>query len=139
MCWQEPSCAGKNLPHDKIHTHTLRRFHQTDVQSLCPCPTSSATVDHFASRLAADHRISATAWLERLDALLAVEKGDVFLSHQLLDHIPELLKEIAAYLRAPADQEIAANTGVMTKAGELGLLRFDQNASVTSYCVNIRS
>jgi signal transduction histidine kinase len=95
-----------------------------------PVPNFSATVDHFASRLAADHRILATLWLERLDALLAVEKRDVFPSHQLLDHIPELLKEIAAYLRAPADQEIAANTGVMSKAGELGLLRFDQRASV---------
>jgi signal transduction histidine kinase len=95
-----------------------------------PVPNFSATVDHFATRLAADHRILATAWLERLDTLLAVEKRDVFPSHQLLDHIPELLKEIAAYLRAPADQEIAANTGVMTKAGELGLLRFDQRASV---------
>ena len=95
-----------------------------------PVPNFSTTVDHFASRLAADHRILATLWLERLDALLAVEKRDVFPSHQLLDHIPELLKEIAAYLRAPADQEIAANTGVMTKAGELGLLRFDQRASV---------
>ncbi len=95
-----------------------------------PVPNFSATVDHFASRLAADHRILATLWLERLDALLAVEKRDVFPSHQLLDHIPELLKEIAAYLRAPSDQEIAANTGVMSKAGELGLLRFDQRASV---------
>ena len=95
-----------------------------------PVPNFSATVDHFASRLAADHRVLATLWLERLDALLAVEKRDVFPSHQLLDHIPELLKEIAAYLRAPAEQEIAANTGVMTKAGELGLLRFDQRASV---------
>jgi signal transduction histidine kinase len=101
----------------------------TDVTPM-PVPNFSATVDHFASRLAADHRILATLWLERLDALLAVEKRDVFPSHQLLDHIPELLKEIAAYLRAPADQEIAANTGVMTKAGELGLLRFDQRASV---------
>lgn len=95
-----------------------------------PVPNFSATVDHFASRLAADHRILATLWLERLDGLLAVERRDVFPSHQLLDHIPELLREIAAYLRAPSDQEIAANTGVMTKAGELGLLRFDQHASV---------
>ena len=104
-----------------------------------PVPNFSATVDHFASRLAADHRILATLWLERLDALLAVEKRDVFPSHQLLDHIPELLKEVAAYLRAPAEQEIAANTGVMSKAGELGLLRFDQRASVHSCCASIRS
>ena len=36
----------------------------------------------------------------------------------------------SGYLRAPEDQEIAANTAVMTKASELGLLRFDQRASV---------
>lgn len=95
-----------------------------------PGPNFTSTVEHFATRLAADHTALARLWLERLDQLLAVEKRDVFPTHQLLDHIPDLLKEIAAYLRAPADQEIAANTGVMTKAAELGLLRFDQRASV---------
>jgi signal transduction histidine kinase len=90
----------------------------------------AATVEHFASRLAAEHAALARVWLERLDQLLDVEKREVFPSHQLLDHIPELLNEIAAYLRAPADQEIAANTAVMAKATELGLLRFDQRASV---------
>lgn len=95
-----------------------------------PVPNFGATVEHFASRLAADHTALARLWLERLDQLLDVEKRDVFPSHQLLDHIPELLNEIASYLRAPAEQEIAANTGVMAKAAELGLLRFDQRASV---------
>ena len=95
-----------------------------------PVPNFAATVDHFASRLAADHTALARLWLERLDQLLSVEKRDVFPTHQLLDHIPDLLKEIASYLRAPADQEIAANTAVMSKAAELGLLRFDQRASV---------
>lgn len=89
-----------------------------------------ATIHHFATRLAAEHTTLARAWLERLDALLDVDRRDVFPTHQLLDHIPDLLREIAAYLRAPADQEIAANTAVMAKAAELGLLRFDQRASV---------
>jgi signal transduction histidine kinase len=95
-----------------------------------PVPNFAVTVDHFASRLAAEHTALARLWLERLDQLLDVEKREVFPTHQLLDHIPDLLKEIAAYLRAPADQEIAANTSVMAKAAELGLLRFDQRASV---------
>jgi signal transduction histidine kinase len=95
-----------------------------------PVPNFAATVDHFASRLAADHTALARVWLERLDQLLSVERRDVFPTHQLLDHIPDILKEIASYLRAPADQEIAANTAVMAKAAELGLLRFDQRASV---------
>lgn len=88
------------------------------------------TINHFASRLSAEHRALAQAWLERLDGLLDVDRQDVFPSHQLLDHIPELLRQIAIYLRAPADQEIAANTQVMAKATELGMLRFDQQASV---------
>jgi signal transduction histidine kinase len=88
------------------------------------------TIQHLATRLTAEHQSLAHAWLERLDALLDVDRQAVFPSHQLLDHIPELLRQIAIYLRAPADQEIAANTQVMAKATELGMLRFDQQASV---------
>jgi signal transduction histidine kinase len=47
-----------------------------------------------------------------------------------LDHIPELIEEIAGFLSAPADVDIAANTLVMTKADEFGRLRFEQRASV---------
>jgi signal transduction histidine kinase len=88
------------------------------------------TVEHLAGRLEAEHRGLAQIWLERLDALLTVERREVFPSHRLLDHIPELIQEIAAYLRIPEREPIAANTAVMSKAAELGLLRFDQHASV---------
>jgi len=88
------------------------------------------TIVHLSSKLTAEHQTLARAWLDRLDALLQVERQHVFPSPQLLDHVPELLREIAAYLRAPADEEIAANTRVMAKAAELGVLRFDQRASV---------
>src|SRR4029450_6616809 len=66
----------------------------------------------------------------RLKELLTVELNDVFPSDQLLDHIPVLITEIAAYLRAPAEQEIAANAAVIDKARELGMLRHAQQASV---------
>jgi signal transduction histidine kinase len=56
--------------------------------------------------------------------------NDVFPSDQLLDHIPVLITEIAAYLRAPAEKEIAANAAVIDKARELGMLRHAQQASV---------
>jgi signal transduction histidine kinase len=95
-----------------------------------PTPNFAATIDHFATRLAVEHTTLARTWLDRLVQILDVERCDVFPTSQLLDHIPELIQEIAVYLRAPADQEIAANTAVMTKASELGLLRFDQRASV---------
>jgi signal transduction histidine kinase len=88
------------------------------------------TVEHFARLLSSNHSVLAAVWLERLDQLLEVEPREVFPSHQLLDHIPELINQIAAYLRAPNDQAIAADTVVMAKAAELGLLRFDQRASV---------
>lgn len=69
-------------------------------------------------------------WLGRLKELLTVDANDVFPSNELLDHIPVLISEIAAYLRAPADEEIAANAAVIDKARELGTLRHDQRASV---------
>jgi signal transduction histidine kinase len=93
-------------------------------------PHFSATVEHFAARLDAEHAALAALWLERLDQVLAVDKREVFPSHLLLDHIPELIQEVAVYLRAPQEEDILANTAVMTKAAELGWLRFDQRASV---------
>src|SRR5580765_8202771 len=77
-----------------------------------------------------DERVSiAASWLGRLRALLTVPAGDVFPSEQLLDHIPSLVNEIARYLAAPGDAEIAANAAVMDKARELGQLRHEQHAS----------
>jgi signal transduction histidine kinase len=93
-------------------------------------PNAFDTVDYLAARLASEHTGLAQRWLERLEGLLLVQPREVFPSPQLLDHIPALILEVAAYLRAPDEQEIAANTAVMMKASELGLLRFDQRASV---------
>jgi signal transduction histidine kinase len=93
-------------------------------------PNAERTVEHLAARLESEHRRLATVWLNRLDTLLSVERNEVFPSQHLLDHIPDLIQEIAAYLRTPERQPIAANTAVMSKAAELGLLRFDQHASV---------
>lgn len=89
-----------------------------------------STVEFLSSRLEQEHRRLALLWLERLDALLRVERTEVFPSHQLLDHIPALVLEIAQHLRTADREPIAANTAVMAKAAELGLLRFDQRASV---------
>ena len=95
---------------------------------------SVATAEDYAGivsqRIAAERHSLAAQWLHRLNALLTVDANEVFPSRQLLDHIPALIEEIAVYLRAPADDEIAANTVVIDKARELGLLRYDQHASV---------
>jgi signal transduction histidine kinase len=95
---------------------------------------TSATAEHFAAivslRVEAERHRLAGLWLGRLNELLTVDVNDVFPSERLLDHIPTLIGEIAAYLRAPADEEIAANTVVIEKARELGSLRHEQRASV---------
>lgn len=91
---------------------------------------TNSYVGTLSQRLAAERVGLSARWLARLKELLPVEANDVFPSEQLLDHIPVLIGAIAAYLRAPADEAIAANTAVMDKARELGALRHEQQASV---------
>jgi signal transduction histidine kinase len=86
--------------------------------------------DLIAARVTAEHRALAARWLERLTAVLPVDERDVFPSDTLLDHIPQLIREIGAYLRVPEQQAIAANTAVIDKARQLGELRHRQRASV---------
>lgn len=94
--------------------------------------TTSAndSIDELSRRLQASQAEIAARWLERLNALLSVERNQVFPSSHLLDHMPQLIAAIADYVRAPSHEDIAANTGVMAKAIELGTLRYDQSASI---------
>ena len=95
---------------------------------------TGVTADNYAGivalRLGSERMALARQWLERLRTLLSVETNDIFPSEDLLDHIPTLIGEISTYLRAPADEEIAANAAVIDKARELGVLRHRQKASV---------
>jgi signal transduction histidine kinase len=84
----------------------------------------------IAERMTAEHRMLASRWLDRLNAVLPVEPNDVFPTHDLLDHVPALILEIAAYLRQPEREEFAANASVVEKARQLGELRYEQRASV---------
>jgi signal transduction histidine kinase len=90
--------------------------------------TDFATI--IAARLHAESRPLALCWLERLNDILSVDRTDIFPSDQLLDHIPLLIQQIAVYISAPEVEELAANSGVVGKARELGLLRHAQKASV---------
>ena len=94
-------------------------------------PTTAESYAAIVAKRVTTERFSlAEQWLGRLRELMTVELNDVFPSDQLLDHIPLLIANVAAYLRAPADEEIAANAAVIDKARELGLLRHEQKASV---------
>ena len=97
---------------------------------MSSAPFAESTAESLAAKLHAAQRELAGRWLEQLNAILPVEKKDVFPGAQLLDHIPQIIEEIAGYLKAPAEEAIAANTAVMAKAEELGLLRHQQRASV---------
>jgi len=84
----------------------------------------------IAARLRERSRDLSQRWLERLNDILTVEPNDIFPTDDLLDHIPQLIEQIADYVQAPAVEELAANSGVVSKARELGLLRHAQKASV---------
>jgi signal transduction histidine kinase len=84
----------------------------------------------MAQRLHEARATIAARWLARLDELLSVDRDRIFPTDELLDHIPQLIGEIAAYVNAPEIEELAANTAVVGKARELGLLRHAQQASV---------
>src|SRR4051812_46005809 len=94
---------------------------------------TASTAEHYADvmskRMNAERIALAGRWLARLRDLLTVMPNEVFPSEQLLDHIPSLVDEIASYLSAPAEEAIAANSAVMDKARELGMLRHEQRAS----------
>ncbi|MGE0450565.1 MAG: sensor histidine kinase [Vicinamibacterales bacterium] len=86
--------------------------------------------DVIAGRIRAARHEIAHRWLERLESLLPVETNEIFPSNQILDHIPALIHEIADYVGAAPPDALAANTVVLSKARELGELRFEQKASV---------
>jgi signal transduction histidine kinase len=91
-------------------------------------------VDDFRSaialRLRTEHEMLSTRWLARLLELLPVDAGEVFPGGNLLDHIPDLIVEIAGYVANPKQEAISANTTIVHKAQELGTLRHGQRASV---------
>lgn len=84
----------------------------------------------IAERIASEHATLAARWFARLNDLLPVGANEVFPSSRLLDHIPSLILDISEYLKTPQDEAIAANTRVVEKARELGMLRHQQRASL---------
>lgn len=99
-------------------------------------PSSGATspprgyAEILGERIQEETTALASRWLEALARVLPVEVGEVFPGQNLLDHVPHLLHEVGGYLRVPAAEEIGANTSVIEKARELGIMRHEQRASV---------
>ena len=91
---------------------------------------STEFADIIAERMRAEHQMLAGRWFERLVDLLPVDARDVFPTESLLDHVPDLILQIGGYLAQPGADAIAANTGILDKARELGALRHAQQASL---------
>lgn len=83
-----------------------------------------------ADRIEASDQLLAERWFEELKRIVPVAANDIFPGERLLGQMPALIRELAVFLRAPADEAIAANAIVTTRASELGHLRHAQHASV---------
>jgi signal transduction histidine kinase len=86
-----------------------------------PCTAASL----LAARIRESSEDLTARWLERIAARVDTDPDRVFPTEDLLDHVPVLLHGIADYLDDPAD-EITADMPVVSKALELGQLRFSQ-------------
>jgi signal transduction histidine kinase len=84
----------------------------------------------IAESMRASHIELAARWLQRLHELLPVPVAAVFPSASLLDHIPDLIEQIAEDIASESAEALVTNTGVVRKAQELGELRYRQHASV---------
>jgi signal transduction histidine kinase len=84
----------------------------------------------IGERIAAECQTLAARWFDQLEQLIPVAHPDIFPGDRLLGEMPALIRELAAFFRAPADEAIASNALVTEKATELGQLRHAQHASV---------
>ena len=91
--------------------------------------TPEAFAAAIAARIDADRHQLAERWLERLAALIPVAPDDVFPTEALLDHVPNLIQEVAKYISTD-ERNLAGSSFVVAKARELGALRHEQHASV---------
>lgn len=89
--------------------------------------TSSSYSEALSTRMRAAAHELAARWLIRLQQTLPLEPQSIFPSEDILDHVTLLISEMASVL-ATADDDVAANSFVMTRARELGELRHRQGA-----------
>lgn len=89
----------------------------------------STLAERVGQELAASSRQIACRWLERLDGLVPEERRSLLPGPQLLDHVPDLVKTLAAHLSDPGSA-FETRTSTAAMAGALGRLRQRQGASL---------
>jgi signal transduction histidine kinase len=81
-------------------------------------------------RIDDSRQLLASRWLEELKRVVPVAENEIFPGDELLGQMPALIRELATFLKAPAEEAIAANAVVTARATELGHLRHSQHASL---------
>jgi signal transduction histidine kinase len=84
----------------------------------------------IALRIEDSRLLLASRWFEELKAVVPVAENEIFPGDELLGQIPSLIQVLAAFLKTPAEEAIAANAIVAARATELGHLRHAQHASL---------
>jgi signal transduction histidine kinase len=88
---------------------------------LAPCPLAG----DLACLLRSEQDALTRRWLDRISQRVTLEPNRIFPTDELLDHVPMLIAGIAAYLEDPS-QPVSADMPVISKAMELGALRYSQ-------------
>jgi signal transduction histidine kinase len=84
----------------------------------------------IALRIEDSRQLLASRWFEELKQVVPVAENEIFPGDELLGQIPALIQVLATFLKAPAEEAIAANAVVVARATELGSLRHAQHASL---------
>ena len=79
----------------------------------------------LADRMRSSSEDLTRRWLDRINARVRLDPNRIFPTDALLDHVPLLILGIADYIENP-ERVILAEVPVVTKAMELGELRFAQ-------------
>ena len=96
--------------------------------------TTATAVDFtttIALRIEDARQLLASRWFEELKEVVPVAENEIFPGDELLGQIPALIQVLATFLKAPAEDAIAANAVVVARATELGHLRHAQQASLS--------
>jgi signal transduction histidine kinase len=89
----------------------------------------SQPVAELTSALRTDREEIIFRWLQRIADRVTVEREFVFPSETLIDHVPLLIEGLCDYIAGAPEVEIVADSPVISKARELGSLRFKQGFS----------
>jgi signal transduction histidine kinase len=83
----------------------------------------------LAARLRARSQELAQIWLDRVNDMLLLSRDKVVPSREVLDHILELIQEIADYITQRYEEQVAGQTWAVRKAVQLSELRYTRQTS----------